>query len=233
MSRRRPRHRSPAFTGTTPIAVECPACRAHVAVPPELVGRAAGCPACRTAFLVPKPEREAPLTTESPDRPKRKRRQPLPAGPSTDASSGASDPATTEPAPVGESRPAAPAAGEQQPRREDPVVFTEPPPPRARGRHGTAADAAGVGAAADHAADPDTPAASGVGQRRPDAASDSGALAFREPVKTIRDGDTEIELRQLTPEERRSRRTRRNLLLLVVGATLLVALATLLGRGNR
>lgn len=224
MSRRRDRHRSSAFTGTTPITVECPGCRTHVAVPPPLVGRAAGCPACRTMFRVPTPDRESPPATVSPDRPKRKRRRPVAAAPTTDAASAA----PTEPAP---------APREEPPRHDAPVVFTEPPPPRSRGRHGTAADATGGDAPVDHSADraaaPDSPAAFGVGTGRPDAASDSGALAFREPVKTIRAGDAEIELRQLTPEERRTRRARRNLVLLVVGATLLVALATLLGRGGR
>lgn len=244
MSRRRDTHRSPAFTGTTPIAVECPGCRAHVAVPPPLVGHAAGCPVCWTAFFVPAPEREVSPATASPDRPKRKRRRRAPAEPTTEAPSADPGSATAKPAPGGESQTAAPATREEQPRRDDHIAFTEPPPPRSRDRHGTA-DAVGLGAAADHAAGhfgdpaahpvsaPDSPAAFGVGPGRPDPASDSGALAFREPVKTIRAGDTDIELRQLTPEERRTRRARRNLVLLVVGATLLVALATLLGRGGR
>lgn len=73
----------------------------------------------------------------------------------------------------------------------------------------------------------------GPDDQRPDAAFSSAELAFREPVKTIRSGGAEIELRRLTPEERRLRRARRNLLFLVVGAALLVALVTLLGQGRR
>jgi hypothetical protein len=53
-------------------------------------------------------------------------------------------------------------------------------------------------------------------------------MVFREPVKTIRSGGTVIELRRLSPEEIRTRRARRNLIILVAGAAILVALVMLL-----
>lgn len=261
MSRRRDRHRSATFGATTPFAVECPGCHAHVAVPRSLVGRAAGCPACRSAFLVPPAEREEPPLPESFERPKRKRRTivlPDPAPersapePSATEASGFPDPAVTEraqvaPAPVRTSRPAASPprqdfSRDEPPRHDEPLVFAEPPPPSTRGRDRSSVDpnsAAGSAAAVVGATVPTaatvTPRAPGAGpeDQRLEAASDSGGLAFRDPVKTVRSGGAEIELRRLTPEERRVRRARRNLLFLVVGAALLVALVMLLGQRGR
>jgi len=53
-------------------------------------------------------------------------------------------------------------------------------------------------------------------------------LTFSEPVRTIRHGDTVIEIRRLTPEERRARRFRRNLLMVVVGVSILLTTYLLL-----
>ena len=55
------------------------------------------------------------------------------------------------------------------------------------------------------------------------------ALAFQEPVKTVAGGDRPVPLRRLTNEERRLRRARRNLVLLLVGGSLLIALAVTFG----
>lgn len=57
-------------------------------------------------------------------------------------------------------------------------------------------------------------------------------LAFSEPVRTIRHGDTLIEIRRLTPEERHARRFRRNVLMIVVGVSILLAVVILLGVGG-
>jgi hypothetical protein len=54
-------------------------------------------------------------------------------------------------------------------------------------------------------------------------------LEFREPVRTIRHGDTVIEIRRLTPEERRARRFRRNLMMIVIGVSILMAIVVLFG----
>ena len=57
-------------------------------------------------------------------------------------------------------------------------------------------------------------------------------LAFSEPVRTIRHGDTVIEIRRLTPEERQARRFRRNVLMILVGVSILLAVVILLGVGG-
>ena len=54
-------------------------------------------------------------------------------------------------------------------------------------------------------------------------------LVFREPVRTIRQGNTVIEIRRLTPEERRTRRFRRNLMMIVVGVSILLVIVLLFG----
>jgi hypothetical protein len=53
-------------------------------------------------------------------------------------------------------------------------------------------------------------------------------LVFSEPVRTIRHGETVIEIRRLTPEERRARRFRRNVLMIVVGVSILLTTYLLL-----
>lgn len=178
-----------AVDGNGPFAVECPTCRAHVAVARDLVGRAAACPACGAAFLVPAP-------------------------------------ATASPARHVER----PAAHEEPVPDEGPIAWHDPPPPVTRQRREAPP------AAAAETAVPGTPAVDSAVPEIPAAAADtagSGGFAFREPVKTIRSGGVEIELRRLTAEEKRVLRARRNLLLLVVGAALLVALVMVLSRGVR
>jgi hypothetical protein len=59
--------------------------------------------------------------------------------------------------------------------------------------------------------------------------ADSG-LAFREPVRTVGSGDGAIVLRQLSAAERTARRTRRNLIMLVGGVSILLTIVLLLGR---
>jgi hypothetical protein len=54
-------------------------------------------------------------------------------------------------------------------------------------------------------------------------------LVFREPIRTIRHGNTVIEIRRLTPEERRTRRFRRNLMMIVVGVSILLVIVLLFG----
>jgi len=44
------------------FAVECPACRAHLAASPRPAGGAAVCPACQAAFLVPRTAPAMPAT---------------------------------------------------------------------------------------------------------------------------------------------------------------------------
>jgi hypothetical protein len=67
------------------------------------------------------------------------------------------------------------------------------------------------------------------GMQEPQA--DSG-LAFREPVRTVGSGAGAIVLRQLSPAERAARRTRRNLVMLVGGVSILLTIVLLLGRSR-
>ena len=60
-----------------------------------------------------------------------------------------------------------------------------------------------------------------------------GELAFREPVMTVTSGDRVIELRRLTPEEKAARRARRNLIMLLTGVSILLAIVVVLGTKRR
>jgi len=57
----------------------------------------------------------------------------------------------------------------------------------------------------------------------------AGELVFQEPVRTVRHGSTVIEIRRLTPEERRTRRFRRNLMMIVVGVSILLLIVHFAG----
>jgi hypothetical protein len=57
----------------------------------------------------------------------------------------------------------------------------------------------------------------------------SPGLVFRDPVRTIGDGSSTVELRRLTDEERRVRRARRNIFLLVAGGAVLIMLTVAFG----
>ncbi len=59
---------------------------------------------------------------------------------------------------------------------------------------------------------------------------DGAVVTVRDPVKTVRKGSRVILLRQLSPAEKHRRRTRRNVVLWVVGAAILVIAATILSR---
>lgn len=137
------------------------------------------------------------------------------------------------PAPLAPAAAPAPCEGPAEPltapaaSHVEPLVFSEPPLPSTRRLVAqTVADPpvpyTAVLTAVEEAA-PFTP---------PDTSADPPAmaaeLAFREPAKTIRSGGEVIQLYRLTAEERRLRRGRRNLLLLVIGAAVLVALVVAL-----
>lgn len=55
-------------------------------------------------------------------------------------------------------------------------------------------------------------------------------MQFAEPVRTIRTDDGVVELRRLTPEEKAARRARRNLLMLLSGLVILMAIVFIFGR---
>ena len=52
-------------------------------------------------------------------------------------------------------------------------------------------------------------------------------IAFREPVRTVQVRGEVLEIRRLSPEERRARRMRRTLVLIVVGVSILLAIVVL------
>lgn len=54
-------------------------------------------------------------------------------------------------------------------------------------------------------------------------------LAFKEPVRTVQRGRKVIELRRLSPKEREARRFRRNLMMVVVGVSILLVIVLLFG----
>lgn len=236
--------RRPAADVPPIFAVECPGCRAHVAVAGRLAGRAAGCPRCRAAFIVPVPGQE-------------ERRPPRPEA---DGRRAAAD--VEAPEPRAAERPERPRAAPvlvEPPRPEPPrtapvpaepamsLVFSEPPVPSTRRRHGPSAGAATttvvpapamaetVSTPPEHAAVADAigSAATLAGTAPPAMAGVPGGLAFREPVRTVRSGGAEIELRRLTPDEKRARRARRNLIIFMIGAALLLALVVILGKVGR
>ena len=61
------------------------------------------------------------------------------------------------------------------------------------------------------------------------AAAPAAEMQFQEPVRTVGSGDRVIALRRLTPEEKTSRRARRNLIMLLTGVSILMAIVLLLG----
>ena len=54
-------------------------------------------------------------------------------------------------------------------------------------------------------------------------------LQFQEPVRTVISGDQVITLRRLTPEEKAARRTRRNIVMMLAGVSILMAIVLLFG----
>ena len=108
---------------------------------------------------------------------------------------------------------AGPAAGspsaEPSPRRRKRRRETAPTPPP----H----EPAGHSGPEDSSAEP-----------QPRAASET-ELQFQEPVRTVGRGDQMITLRRLTPEEKAVRRARRNLIMMMTGLSILMAIVLLLG----
>jgi len=134
-------------------------------------------------------------------------------------------PPQVAPAPV--ETPVEPAPPPAVTASSEPVVFSEPPLPSTRLRVAPPAAEPPVPYDAN-GAERDEALAPAPADTSSEPAPVDPAIAFREPVKTILHGDQVLELRRLTPEERRLRRARRNLLILVIGAALLVALVTAL-----
>ena len=181
------------------FVVACPVCQGQVAATGSICGRDACCPLCANLFQVPFPP--------------------------TAAAAARSEVATPSPAP-GPATPGEDWGGvieKLAPPRRQPDPGERPPadpdtfaPPET--------EPAPVARAAPPAADEPVPAVGG-----PPLAPGPDELAFREPVRTVRVGGEVVELRRLSPEERRARRIRRNLLLIVVGVSIMLAIVVLAG----
>lgn len=224
------------------FAVECPACLMAVAVAGDLIGSVARCPLCRADFRVPDPHQKdasasQPVAVQAsglqasgpqPDRVEATETQEARALPSAPAPEPSTTPApapTAAPAEV--AAPAAaetPAAAPASPAQE---TFASGPPPGLLSGSLTAPP--------QPQAEPSVPAPLqtdffDITTETPPATDPE--LAFREPVRTIVSGDEVIELRRLTPEEKRLRQARRNAVMLLAGALLLILITVLLGRGS-
>jgi hypothetical protein len=198
------------------LAVACPTCFGAIAVGAELFGRPADCPLCGGGFNVPLKAAPAPPAAAA-GQPQR----PLP--PSGEAASSRDDErggaagttvaAGTMAAAVGGEAASGTALAPDGGAAAAP--FTTAPAPLS--------PAAGIGTTA--AFDQPLP--------DPAAAAARAELAFREPVVTVGSGDNVIELRRLTPEEKAQRRARRNVVMLLTGVSILMAMVLSLGRSRR
>jgi hypothetical protein len=222
------------------FVVACPVCQGQVAAQVDLGGHDACCPLCASLFTVPFPDAAAKGPPDAAADP--------PPPPSTAAAADEPtalaedwDPVITQLAPPRQESPPA-----ERPEEPDiiPVVeaaFTEVEPPPATPAAALPPEASSEPPAEPVVAPPLTPepiaAAAPADERNESLPQVGGApvearseeLVFAEPVRTIRQGDRVIEIRRLSPEERRSRRFRRNLMMIVVGISILLAIVLLFG----
>jgi hypothetical protein len=240
------------------FVIACPVCHGHVAATRGLCGRDACCPLCANLFRVPGPalSRAASATTTSPGlaedwggvieqlAPPERTPEPAPEAvqyPRMSYVFGASRPSGPSDETVGYAE------------AELPIPFDAvPPPAEAPPPVASVAlpfesdatvdatsvpeeltpDAAELVDAFIVASDATEPAATPVDfPHMGPALLEPGAmdLELREPVRTIRHGDTVIEIRRLTPAERRSRRFRRNLMMIIIGVSILLAIVVIFG----
>jgi hypothetical protein len=225
------------------FAVECPACLMAVAAAGDLIGSVARCPLCRADFRVPEPNQ--------PDAGPQERKQPQPSQPQADGVKPdrveASEPkesapptVASTPEPLATAAPSAPPAPETTAAVAPDSAIAPPatagPTPASFGVSPAPAPQPGP------LTIPPSPAAENFIPAPPQAdlfeitteppPAPDPELAFREPVRTIVSGDEVIELRRLTPEEKRLRQARRNMVMLLAGALVLILITVLLGRGT-
>lgn len=193
------------------LAVACPTCFAAIAVGAELFGRPADCPLCGGGFNVPL--KAAPTPEAAAGQPPRQR-------PRADDGSGKRD----EHADTTGAATAAPAPA-------TPTDTLAAPPDPAAATGATVSPAPGFAPSTTLAGGHPDPAA--VVATAAAAPGPSAELAFREPVMTVGSGDNVIELRRLTPEEKAQRRARRNIVMLLTGVSILMAIVLSLGRSRR
>jgi hypothetical protein len=189
------------------FVVACPVCQGRVAATGSLCGHDACCPLCASLFHVPFPtpaDRAAPPAVAQP-------RRDEPAGLAEDWGG-----VILQLAPPRQDRGPGP---EPEPPTTIPTEFELPEADADPAQTVDQDPAAGL-------TEPATEGLPMVGGAPLDPAK--AELVFSEPVRTIRHGDTVIEIRRLTPEERRARRFRRNVLMIVVGVSILLATYILL-----
>jgi hypothetical protein len=232
------------------FVIACPACRGHVAASGGMCGRDACCPLCASLFHVPTLTLAGAVVPSSPT--------PTPPPPAEDWGNVIETLAPPMEKPVAEPAFEQPSDFEIPPEPEgEPAVASAPAPvvePSLRDRADAATGPVGsadlVGQTPD--ASSQFPSADWIDEVLatpvPDGADEGSAapegvphlgpqqlapadqeLEFREPVRTVRHGDTVIEIRRLTPEERRARRFRRNLMMIVIGVSILMAIVVIFG----
>jgi len=225
------------------FVVACPVCQGQVAALGSLCGRDACCPLCASLFHVPQPTAAAaaPLPTARHAAPVESSAEPASVAEDWDGvisqlAPVRQDPGPTPPEPP-EQTPFDLSAAAGGPEVIAAGALTEP---------GDVPDASVVAEVVELTDPAPTPATPPRRAAPPQAAPPQAAagtlpvvggtpldpkaseLTFSEPVRTIRHGDAVIEIRRLTPEERRGRRFRRNLLMVVVGVSILLATYMLL-----
>jgi hypothetical protein len=206
------------------FVVACPACSGHLGVAGRLAGELACCPLCAATFHVPHPERPdappPPLSAVAG----------VPKHPVRHVTASASTVTAWAPPPQSSS-PGPTAAWQTTPL----ILPTQPvtaEPATAGAPDAMPSETSGQPAAVspDPASVPVFPipaAAGGVVPAHPQ-------LQFREPVLTVGRHGHEKELRRLSPEERRVRRGRRNIVMLLVGVAVLLVLVLVISmQGQR
>ncbi|MFM7137586.1 MAG: hypothetical protein ACKO1M_11030 [Planctomycetota bacterium] len=205
-----------AIAPDTLFVVACPVCQGQVAALGSLCGCDACCPLCASLFHVPDPAlaAAAPAPDATPA-----------AGPVVPAAEATSAPPLPEP--VGLAEDWGRVITQLAPTRRDPKPAANSTSDLADFDVHDATSAAPAGGQEITAAPAD------AGDQMPMVGGtpldpQASELAFSETVRTIRHGNTVIEIRRLTPEERRVRRFRRNVLMIVVGVSILLATYLLL-----
>jgi hypothetical protein len=219
------------------FVVACPVCLGHVAAMGGLCGRDVCCPLCASLFHVPFPGSEEAATVELAP-------EPEPAGMAEDWGSVITQLAPPRP----DAEPSAPPQDSGLESFESLPAEPTPSPAAELSAESTVSPSAAVtpvspAAATEPAPGPASPAGEPAEDLsrppRPEAVVPDWSgppvdarveeLVFTEPVRTVRQGDRVIEIRRLSPEERRSRRVRRNLMMIVVGISILLAIVLLFG----
>jgi hypothetical protein len=238
----------------TLFVIACPVCRGHVAATGNLCGRDACCPLCANLFHVPNIDVPTPATVTAPPQPAvaedwgrvidklappAAKTESLPSAHETPSdfllvpqvpTEAASDP-SLEPAatilPDGSPPLLEPQLVEATPAAVLPASVPEPSTAWIDTVLESADSPTDTEAAAPSAAIGEPGGFSHFGS--PLLPPDDNDLVLREPIRTIRQGDTVIEIRRLTPEERKARRFRRNLMMIVIGISILMAIVIIFG----